>query len=104
LVYADPDPPYFARLKLLFTCTTHGSTYSFAYIQPFTPVYKHQNRPSQDKGLEILRLQATTSAGSAQFISIHSIIRGAVLIPSGEAGAFKDDYFLYDLLDPDIFL
>ncbi|EKM75949.1 hypothetical protein AGABI1DRAFT_45660 [Agaricus bisporus var. burnettii JB137-S8] len=102
LVHADP--PYFARLKLLFTCSVNGSTYPFAYIQPFIPVYKHQNRPLRDKDLHLLRLRATLSVDSTEFISIHSILRGAVLIPSGESGVYKDDYFLYDLLDPDMFL
>jgi hypothetical protein len=27
-----------------------------------------------------------------------------VLIPSGEVGIYENDYFVYDLLDPDIFL
>ncbi|XP_006461651.1 hypothetical protein AGABI2DRAFT_70673 [Agaricus bisporus var. bisporus H97] len=102
LVHADP--PYFARLKLLFTYTSNGVAYPFAYIQPFTSIYKHRNRPSRDKDLEILRLRATHSAESAEFISIHSILRGVVLIPSGETGIYDNDYFIYDLLDPDMFL
>ncbi|EKM75982.1 hypothetical protein AGABI1DRAFT_94447 [Agaricus bisporus var. burnettii JB137-S8] len=91
-VLVHADPPYFARLKLLFT------------FSPFTPVYKHQNRPLRDKDLQLLRLRAVNSAESAEFISIHSVLRGAVLIPSGESGIYKDDYFVYDLLDPDMFL
>jgi hypothetical protein len=100
-ILVHSNPPYFAQLKLLFTCSINGSTYLFAYIQPFRAIYKHKNRPLRDKDLQLLRLQATNSA---EFISIHSVLRGVVLIPSGEIGTYKDDYFVYDLLDPDMFL
>lgn len=72
-------------------------------VSPFEPTYNHRNRRISDTELELLRLRETPAA-NATFVSIYSIIRGAVLIPSGEATNHASDYFLFDVLDADMFL
>lgn len=108
IVNSDPDP-YFARLICLFTCMFNGQSYPLALIQPFTSVYTHRNRKQKDIDFELLRLRKNFRK-DFQIVSIYTFIRGAVIIESGETPdppgpAFKSrDYFLFDLLDPDMFL
>jgi hypothetical protein len=89
---------------MIFTLEINGNRLCFAYIQPFDPIYQHMNRLISDTELELLRFREQSSK-NATFISIHSIIRGAVLILSGESGTHRTaDYLLFDLLDCDMFL
>jgi hypothetical protein len=62
--------------------TVSGIQLSLAYVQPYEPIYKNANRTVSDIELELLRVQKKPSK-DAMFISIHSILRGTVLIPSG---------------------
>ena len=39
--------------------------------------------------------------GSAEFVDARSIIRGVLLVPTFEK---EDDYFIFDVLDADLFL
>jgi hypothetical protein len=103
LVKGAPEN-FFARILMIFTLEINGNRLCFAYIQPFDPIYQHMNRLISDTELELLRFREQSSK-NATFISIHSIIRGAVLIPSGESGTHRTaDYLLFDLLDCDMFL
>lgn len=99
---------YFARILLLFTCHTGGREYPLAVIQPFGSVYQHLNRKRMDIDFELLRLrQNFRTAKDCEIVSIHTFLRGAVLIPSGDItndGFPSRDYFLFDVLDPDLFL
>jgi hypothetical protein len=56
-----------------------------------------------DKDLELLRL-CQNLRRNCEFIFVDSIIRGAVLVDSGEASGGLQDFFLFDILDPDMFL
>ncbi|KAF8066566.1 hypothetical protein FPV67DRAFT_1196119 [Lyophyllum atratum] len=105
LVNSNPVP-YFARLIFLFTCVVEEQEYPLALIQPFAGVYRHRNRTQKDTELELLRLKENLRA-ECEFVSIHTIIRGAVLVHSGETtndGFRSRDYFLFDVLDADMFL
>ncbi|EKM75860.1 hypothetical protein AGABI1DRAFT_45711 [Agaricus bisporus var. burnettii JB137-S8] len=97
---------FFARVLAFFTLTINGHDLSFAYVQPFNPLYQHLNRLISDRELELLRFREQPEKESI-FISIHSIIRGAVMIKAeeGSGAAHRGaDYFLFDLLDCDMFL
>jgi hypothetical protein len=96
---------FFARILALLTITIDGHDLSLAYIHPFEPIYQHQHRLKSDTELELLRFREQP-AKDVTFISIHSIIRGAVLIPSGEniPHPRAADYLLFDLLDCDMFM
>ncbi|KAG6825021.1 hypothetical protein H0H92_005080, partial [Tricholoma furcatifolium] len=104
LVSSEPRP-YFARIITLFTCTVANQSYPLALIQPFASVYTHLNRRRKDTELRLLRFRANLRK-DFEFISIHSIIRGAVMVPSGELEFANGsrDYFLFDILDADMFL
>lgn len=104
-VLVDSTPsPFFARLIFLFTCGVGDQNYPMALIQPFDSVYKHRNRQQKDTDLEFLRLRENLRRDS-EFISIHSIIRGAVIVSCDEPMANgRCDYFLFDVLDSDMFL
>ncbi|KAG6824695.1 hypothetical protein H0H92_006110 [Tricholoma furcatifolium] len=104
LVNSEPQP-YFARIITLFTCIVANESYPLALIQPFASVYTHLNRRRKDIELKLLRFRANLRK-DFEFISIHAIIRGAVMVPSGELDFANGsrDYFLFDLLDADMFL
>lgn len=95
---------FFGRLLALFMLTVNGRGLSLAFVLPFEPIYTHRNRKVSDVELELLRLREMPTA-NAVFVSIYSIIRGAVLIQSGEEAPHRSsDFFLFDMLDSDMFL
>lgn len=106
LVNNSDTGPYFARILLLLTCQVDGKEYPIAVIQPFISVYKHRNRKRMDTDFELLRVRQNFRI-DRQIVSVHTFIRGAVLIPSGDVtndGFPSRDFFLFDVLDPDMFL
>lgn len=108
LVHSSPHP-YIARLICLFTCTVDGKEYPLALVQPYSlspTTNLGQAQKNTDIDLELLRLQENFRS-ECEFVSIHSIIRGTVLVHSDEEtsnGMASCDYFLFDLLDADMFL
>lgn len=106
LVNNSDTGPYFARILLLFTCQIEAQEYPIAVVQPFGNVYKHLRRKRIDTDFELLRVRQNFRA-DRQFVSVHTFIRGAVLIPSGDItndGFPSRDFFVFDVLDPDMFL
>ncbi|EKM77927.1 hypothetical protein AGABI1DRAFT_42300 [Agaricus bisporus var. burnettii JB137-S8] len=102
IINGNPDI-FFAQLLALFTVTVNGTKVSLAYVQPYEPLYRLANRAASDTELELLRLRKKP-AKDAMFISVYSIIRGAVLIPlSGDGTSGAEKYFVFDLLDCDMF-
>jgi hypothetical protein len=105
LVQCDPDP-YFARLVCLFTCTVNNQEYPLALIQPYSPATPGltQIQKQHDADLELHRVRENHRA-KCEFVSIYTFIRGAVLVYSNEVtDTFpSSDYFLFDLLDADMF-
>ncbi|KAI0309431.1 hypothetical protein OF83DRAFT_1166855 [Amylostereum chailletii] len=93
----------FARLLLVFTCsigpTEPSSTpYPLALIHPLdTPLGP---RRLEEKELELLRVRAKPP-GSSEFISVKSIVRGAILVQDSKRA---EDCFVMDALDGDMFL
>lgn len=74
--------PYFARLVCLFTCKVDGKEHPLALIQPYavnptTGLSRVQKDMVID--LELHRLRENFR-GECEFISIHTIIHGAVLV------------------------
>jgi hypothetical protein len=92
------DHPFFAHLVLLFTSAIAGQTYPLALIQPYdAPIGYHS---CKDKDLQFWRVRAKPRF-STEFISVHSIIRGVLLVPDSEA---PGDYLVVDGIDTDMFL
>jgi len=88
----------FAQLLFLFQCTIGGTVYSFALIHPFDAPTGPQRRKDIDLGF--YRVRAKPRA-SAEFISVRSIVRGALIVEDFE---WKGDLFIIDLVDTDMFL
>jgi hypothetical protein len=105
IINGDPDI-FWAQLLALFTFMVRETQLLLAYVQPYKPIYQYANCTVTDSELELLRLRKKPPK-DAMFISVYSILRGTVLIPSrgdttNDPGAA--DHFVFDLLDPAMFL
>ena len=88
----------FARLVDLFNFVVDGKNYPTALVQACdAPVRQFQ---TIDLELGLYRVKARPRS-SCEFISVKSIIRGAVLVPDFNK---EDEYLVMDVLDPDMFL
>ncbi|KAI0739985.1 hypothetical protein C8Q80DRAFT_1222134 [Daedaleopsis nitida] len=89
----------FGRLLMMFTCIIGESTYPIALVHPYDASVG-STRSQKDKNLGFYRVRARTRS-RAEFFSVHSIVRGALLVPDfGKDG----DFFVDDLVDTDMFL
>ncbi|KAJ7059280.1 hypothetical protein C8F01DRAFT_1220265 [Mycena amicta] len=87
----------FARLVFLFTCDVNGKQLPFALIQAMDA--PTGQRTAKDKRLGFYRVREKARRQS-EFISAHSIIRGALLAPDFEK---PGNYLAVDLVDTDMF-
>ena len=97
-VMVQAEKPFFGQLLYVFTCSIDTTSYPVALVQPYDVVSRN-HRPIQDKELGLLQVR---KGKVAEFISLHSVIRGAVLIPA-EPDA-PEDCLIFDVLDEDMFL
>ncbi|KAG1749387.1 hypothetical protein EDD22DRAFT_981848 [Suillus occidentalis] len=86
----------FGRLLFLFECIVGDITLSLALIHPFDAPTGVRLR--KDKHLNIYRVRARPRA-QAEFFSVRSIIRGALLVLDGST-----DYLVVDTVDSDMFI
>ena len=96
----DADPFVLAQLLYVFTCTIDGEDYPVALVQALDAPRGHTTKKEKDLGL--IRRRARPRKES-EFISLHSIVRGAVAIQDLDCQE-QDEYFLYNYLDFDMFL
>ncbi|KAF8148996.1 hypothetical protein K438DRAFT_2016359 [Mycena galopus ATCC 62051] len=89
------DKPFFARLLYLFSCTVEKQSHHFALILPMDAPTGRSSRI--DKALRFLRVKSKPEKQS-EFISVHSIIRGVVLVPDSDK---PGEFVVFDVLDPD---
>ncbi|OSD08233.1 hypothetical protein PYCCODRAFT_1357246 [Trametes coccinea BRFM310] len=89
---------FFARLIITFTCKVGDSLQPLALIQPFDRLAGPPSRTDLDLGF--LRVRERPRRRS-EFISLHSLLRGALLVP--DFGKDRD-YLVHDLVDSDMFL
>ncbi|KAJ7896870.1 hypothetical protein B0H13DRAFT_1623675, partial [Mycena leptocephala] len=90
------DKPFFARLLYLFSCTVEKKSHRFALVLPLDAPTGRATRI--DKALRFRRVHAKLRKHS-EFISVHSIIRGAVLVPDFDK---LNEFIVFDVLDPDM--
>ncbi|KAF8829783.1 hypothetical protein HHX47_DHR2000053 [Lentinula edodes] len=95
VIFDSIDGPIFAQLRYIFTCTVGDNLYPIALVQSYKAV-PTTRRPRSDKYHGLLRLQRDNGT---EFISVRSIIRGAVVLKLSEREAF-----VWDVLDNDMFL
>ncbi|KAJ6569359.1 hypothetical protein B0H19DRAFT_939007 [Mycena capillaripes] len=94
--------PIFAQLIYLFSCTVKdkshpkkNKSHPFALVLPLDAPIGQVKR--KDKLLRFRRVRAKPRK-NAEFISVHSIIRGAVLAPDFDK---PGDFIVFDVLDGD---
>ncbi|KAJ7715035.1 hypothetical protein DFH07DRAFT_785677 [Mycena maculata] len=88
----------FVRLVYVFTCTIEEKVYPFALVQALD--VGTGQRSAKDKALGFYRIRERERK-KAEFISIQSIIRGALLAPDFDK---PGDYLVADDVDSDMFL
>ncbi|KAJ7727715.1 hypothetical protein B0H16DRAFT_1665589 [Mycena metata] len=88
----------FAQLIYLFSCMVEGKSHPFTLILPFDAPAGPTRR--KDRLLRFRRVRAKARKVT-EFISVHSIIRGAVLVPDFDKAG---EFIVFDVLDGDISL
>ncbi len=83
----------------MFTCTIASTEYPIALIPPYDASVTGRQQQN-DKDLRFHRVREQPRSKS-EFISVHSIVRGALLVPDFEKSS---DYLVHDLVDADMFL
>ncbi|KAJ7914598.1 hypothetical protein B0H13DRAFT_2250692 [Mycena leptocephala] len=90
------DKPIFAQLLYMFSCTVEGKSHHFALILPLDA--PTGNVKKKDKLLRFRRVRAQARKNS-EFISLHSVIRGAVLVADSDRAG---DFLVFDVLSSTI--
>lgn len=89
----------FVKLIFVFTIRIAQTDYPLALVEPYDfQQPEGQALQNKDADMQFLRLRTT---GASEFISVNSIIRGAVLVPAYD---IDTDYMVFDLLDSDMVL
>ncbi|KAG1769124.1 hypothetical protein EV702DRAFT_1181845 [Suillus placidus] len=91
------DKYIFIKLLFMFKHTVGSHTLDLALVLPMDASPRWC---LLDRDLRLTRLRARPAA-SSEFITLHSIIRGALLVPDFDNNG---DYFLVDYVDTDMFL
>lgn len=91
-----------AQLLMMFECESwdKAQTLQLALILYFDPIYRSIGPMERATGFRRFRQR---TRDRAEIVSIHTIIRGALIVSTGERNA-PNDYFANDLLDPDMYL
>ncbi|KAJ7824944.1 hypothetical protein B0H13DRAFT_1918851 [Mycena leptocephala] len=89
------DKPIFAQLLYMFSCTVENKSHPLALILPLDAPTGNTTR--KDKLLRFRRVRAQARKNS-EFISLHSIIRGTVLVSDSDKAG---DILVFDILDGD---
>lgn len=97
---AEGDGAMFARILTMFTCTAHVRIYPIALVQAYDVEIPDAEIPQKDQDLELFRVRARPRE-ETELVSIHSFVRGALLVPDFDT---EGDYFVFDVLDGDMFL
>ena len=87
----------FVCLAFVFTCEVGGKVHPFALVQPLD--VRTGQRTPKDKVLGLHRVRQRERK-NCEFISAHSIIRGALLAPDFDK---RGDYFVVDVIDADMY-
>jgi hypothetical protein len=90
--------PFFAQLISLFSCTVAQKAHAFALVLPLDAPTGRLSR--KDKVLRFHRVCAKPRKNS-EFISAHSIIRGALLVPDFDK---LGEFIVVDVCDGDMSL
>lgn len=88
----------FAQLLFIFICKINDIAYPLALIHPYDePI---QQYPDKDEDLGLYQIQAG-SRKTSEFISVESIIRGALVVDDFET---ENQFLVVDVVDSDMFI
>jgi hypothetical protein len=87
----------FVHLVYVFTFTIDGRAHPFALVQALDVGIPQ--RYTKDRLLSLYRVRQRKRE-KCEFISVHSIIRGALLVPDFE---IKGDHLVVDIVDADMY-
>lgn len=88
----------FAQLLYIFICKIDDTDYPLALIHPYDePIEEY---PDKDEDLGLYRIQAG-SRKTSEFISVESIIRGALVVDDFET---ENQFLVVDVVDSDMFI
>jgi hypothetical protein len=90
----------FGRLVLLFTCRVDSYDYPLALVQMLGPDSRDAETRRIDRSLSIHRWHMRPR-NQCEVIPLHNIVRGALLVADPK---YKDDYFVIDTVDDDMYL
>ncbi|KAK7030283.1 hypothetical protein VNI00_014300 [Paramarasmius palmivorus] len=99
ILFSSEDGPVFGQLQNLFVCKIGEASYPVAYIQSYRVIH-NTRRDRSDKDFGILRIKKDAK----EFISVHSIIRGALVVSASSADRLEEERLVVDVLDSDMFL
>ncbi|KAK0434975.1 uncharacterized protein EV420DRAFT_1623707 [Desarmillaria tabescens] len=108
-LYDKVDRWYFGQLVLLFECSIGGKAFPIVLIHPFSePVGQSQGQVALDLDLGFYRVRAKKRSSSV-FISIYSIVQGALLVEdfgykTSNGPDARKEYLVVDAVDSDMFL
>ncbi|KAG1897931.1 uncharacterized protein F5891DRAFT_956346, partial [Suillus fuscotomentosus] len=91
------DKNIFVKLLFMFKHIVSNRTLDLALVLPMDASPRQR---LLDRDLRLTRLR-TRPAALSEFITLHSIIHGALLVPDFDNNR---DYFLVDYIDTDMFL
>ncbi|KAJ7078038.1 hypothetical protein B0H15DRAFT_789221 [Mycena belliarum] len=92
------NEPFFAQLIYMFSCTVEERLHPFALVLPLDAPTGRMGK--KDKALRFHRVHAKPRRNS-EFISVHSVIRGALLAPDFDK---PGEFIVVDIADGDISL
>ncbi|RDX57017.1 hypothetical protein OH76DRAFT_1335592, partial [Lentinus brumalis] len=99
IMYNTIDGPIFGEMVFMFTCKVGTTVYPVALVHPYdAPVHNAPRKKDRDFGFYRIRPKARKQA---EFISLDSIIRGALLVP--DYGR-KSDFLVHHLADDDMYM
>jgi hypothetical protein len=98
VLVSTPNGLIFAQILFTFTTGTNDRIDAWVLIRPLDAQVPPPSMRETD--YQFLRIRSRARISSC-FISAKSIIRGVVVIPTH---SMEDDYYVFDLLDDDIFL
>jgi hypothetical protein len=104
MIETSNGQPIFAQLLFLFKCRVAEKEYPLALILPFDQPIPARDRPKKDINLGLYRVRIRARPRkSAECVFMESIVRGALLVNAFDS-EHRDENFVIDTVDTDMFL
>lgn len=101
------EGPFFARLCFLFSLSAsrHSEPIPLAVVLPYDGKVDRRIREQDWESFELFRVKEPLNA-QPEIVFARSILRGGVLVPTGDEMEKErpKELYVFDLIDPDMFL